>query len=184
MKNKILIHSPNLATPGGKQNYYSALQDKFKNEIDFFFYGAQGKKESKVKTITRMFSDYWKFYRNLRKNNYDLVHLNPSLNFKSFFRDCLFALLCTISKTKTIIFWRGWNWEFEEKYVQKILPFFRFTYGKATAMICLAKEFSDSLIEYGYNNPIYLETTVVDEKILEYRPETVLKLIIKYLCSF
>ena len=56
----------------------------------------------------------------------------------------------------------------KKKYVRHILPYFRLTFGKANGMICLAQEFSDKLVEYGYKKPIYLETTVVDDSMLNY----------------
>ena len=162
MKNRILIHAPNLSTPGGKQTYFASLLDHFTSDIDFFFYGAQGKKEGKFKVLTRLFSDFWKFHQKLKENKYDLVHLNPSMNMKSFFRDSIFALICRITGTKMTIFWHGWQWEFEKKVTQRILPYFRATFGKADSMIVLGKEFADQLKSYGYKNPILPITTVAD----------------------
>ena len=168
MKRKVLIHAPNLSTPGGKQTYYAAVKDYFRDEVSFFFYGAQGKKESKLTTLLRMINNYRQFYRQLKKGQFDVVLLNPSLNPKSFFRDSLFALICSWVGVKFVVFWHGWQWEFEEKVVRKILPFFKLTFGKADGMILLAREFQDKLREYGYQKPIYLETTVVDNFIFNY----------------
>ncbi len=162
MKHKILIHAPNLSTPGGKQTYFASLLNYFQNDIEFFFYGSQGKKESKLIVPMRLLQDYWRFYRILKKNNYDLVHLNPSLNLKSFFRDSIFALICVIAKVRMTVFWHGWQWEFEKKVVSKIVPWFKLTYGKADSMITLGKEFSDHLRTYGYDKAIYQVTTVAD----------------------
>lgn len=165
MKRKVLIHAPNLSTPGGKQTYYTAVRPHFQDDVSFFFYGAQGKKESKLRTLARLIYDYRRFYRRLKKEDFDMVLLNPSLNPKSFFRDSIFALLCYWAGTKFVVFWRGWNWDFEKKVAGRILPFFRRTFGRADAMISLAKEFEDKLREYGYQKPAYLETTVVDNYI-------------------
>lgn len=165
MKKRILIHAPNLQTPGGKQTYYAAVMDHFKSDIEFFFYGANGQKESKFQTISRMCKDYFLFYKKVKHEKYDLVHLNPSLNVKSFFRDSIFALICSLLNVKTLVFWHGWNWDFERKYIQKMQWYFRWTYGKSDAMIVLAKEFEKRIISYGYNKKIYLETTVVDDTI-------------------
>ncbi len=168
MEKKVLIHAPNLSTPGGKQTYYTAVKDYFKSDISFFFYGSQGKKESKVRTLTRMYSDYKKFYRQIKKEKYDLVLLNPSLNRNSFFRDSIFAYLCRLAGVKMIVFWRGWNWDFELNTVQKIMPFFNATFGHAEAMILLAEEFRNQVRAYGYKKKLYLETTTVDDKILDF----------------
>jgi len=162
MKHKILIHSPDLSTPGGKQTYFTSLRDYFQSDVEFFFYGARGKKESFLKVPFRLLKDYWEFYRLLKKNNYDLVHLNPSLNLKSFFRDSIFALICIMVKVKMVVFWHGWQWGFEKKVVRKILFWFKMTYGKANSMIILGKEFSDHLKTYDYKKPIHQVTTVAD----------------------
>ena len=169
MRYKILIHSPDLLTPGGKQTYFASLKDYFQNEVDFFFYGARGNKESPLKVPFRLLKDYWKFYRTLKTNNYDLVHLNPSLNLKSFFRDSVFALICVAVNVKMIVFWHGWQWAFEKKVVRKILFWFKKTYGKADLMIVLGKEFGDHLRTYEYKKPIHQVTTVADSMF--FKPE-------------
>jgi len=162
MKKRVLIHAPNLSTPGGKQTYFTSLLDYFESDISFFFYGAQGKKESILGMVSRLLRDYVKFYRTLRKNDYNLVHLNPSLNMKSFFRDSIFAMLCRLTNTKMTVFWHGWQWAFEKKTVRKFIFWFKMTFGKADSMIVLAKEFSDQLKTYGYKKPIHQVTTVAD----------------------
>ncbi|MCB0588697.1 MAG: glycosyltransferase family 4 protein, partial [Phaeodactylibacter sp.] len=116
--------------------------------------------------------DYRRFYRRLKTESFDLVLLNPSLNPKSFFRDSLFALACSMAGVKFVVFWRGWNWDFEKKVVSRIQPFFRRTFGRADAMISLAREFENRLREYGYQKPTYLETTVVDNFIFNFDAES------------
>lgn len=167
-KRKVLIHAPNLSTPGGKQTYYAALKDHFDDEVSFFFYGGQGKKESKRAKVSRLIKDYRLFYCRLKQERHALVLLNPSLNLKSFFRDSVFALICCWLGIKFVVFWHGWQWEFEKKIVSKALPFFRHTFGRAESMIVLAREFKDKLVEYGYRRPVHLETTVVDDYIFDY----------------
>lgn len=163
---RILIHLPN--NPGGKRNYFEALKAYFEYDVSFFLCGKQGRKESKYGVFKRVISDFRDFYHLLKKGNFDLVHTNPTLNPKSFFRDSIFTLISCLSGVKTIVFWHGWRWEFEEKLVRKIKPYFRWTFGKADAMIFLAREFSDQVLSYGYPKPVYLETTVVEADILEF----------------
>ncbi len=168
---KVLIHAPNLDTPGGKQTFFQSVRKCYTWDNSFFFYGAQGQVESRPKWLRRIFNDYVKFYRRIKKENFDLVHLNPSLNPKSFFRDAGFMLICTWLRVRSVVFWHGWNWGFESKVVARILPFFRYTYGKSDAMIVLASEFERQLISYGFQGPIYLGTTVVDDIFLEDRED-------------
>jgi glycosyltransferase involved in cell wall biosynthesis len=169
MRSKILVHAPNLSTPGGKQTYYAAIKDHFESDFTFFFYGAQGKKESKWGFLKRMIADYWSFFKQLKSGGYDLVLLNPSMNSNSFFRDCIFALLCRLRKINMVIFWHGWNWDFEKKTINKILPLFKSTFGKAESMVVLANEFKDRLLDYGYDGNIYLGSTTIDDSILEFQ---------------
>ena len=171
MPRNILIHTRNLIIPGGKQSYLKALQAHFNNNVSYFFYGNQEPiKESLPGFIKRFFYDYVTFYRLLKKEKFDVVHINTSLNLKSFFRDSIFTLISTSLKFKTIVFWHGWRWDFEQKYGRKVRPFFRATFGKADAMICLAGEFVECLKGYGYNRPIHLESTLVEEQILAHEP--------------
>jgi glycosyltransferase involved in cell wall biosynthesis len=167
MARNILIHTRNLNIPGGKQTYLIALQAYFKNYISYFYYGApKPVKESNFGFLRRFFGDYVKFYRVLKRGNFDVVHINTSFNPKSYFRDSIFTLISKMLRCKTIVYWHGWRWDFEKKYASKILPYFRFTFGKADAMICLANEFAERLKEYGYKRHVYVETTVVEDIII------------------
>jgi len=169
MARKVLIHTRNLSIPGGKQSYLIALEPYFKNEVSYFFYGTQEVvKESKLAFLKRFFGDYIDFYSLIKKGQFDVVHINTSYNLKSYFRDSIFTLISSWMGVKTVVYWHGWRWDFEQKIASKILPFFRFTFGKADAMVCLAKEFSDRLKSYGYNKPVYVETTVVEDNIMNY----------------
>ncbi len=168
MKKRLLIHAPLLTTPGGKQTYYSAVRKHFKSETHFFFYGPKGKKESMFGVIKRLLIDYYRFYQLAKGDDINIVLLNPSLNPKSFYRDSIFALIAALTKSKLIVFWRGWDWDFEKKTVSKIRYLFNFSFGRADAMIVLANEFKDRLIAYGFKGVIYCETTTVDDSILEF----------------
>ncbi len=169
MARKVLIHTRNLSIPGGKQSYLLAIQDYFKSDVTYFNYGMPTPgKESFFAFLNRFFGDYFKFYRELKNGGYDAVHINTSLNFKSYFRDSIFTLIAAMLGVKTLVYWHGWRWDFENKYVKKMLPYFHFTFGKADAMICLANEFAEKLKSYGYKKPVHLETTVVEDLILNH----------------
>lgn len=169
MAKNVLIHTRSLNIPGGKQTYLLALEDYFKNDFSYFFYGTQQPvKESKLAFVKRFISDYIKFYRLLKKEEFDVVHINTSFNFKSYFRDSIFTLISKMLGNKTVVYWHGWNMDFEKKYADKIVPYFHFTFGKADVMVCLANEFSDKLKAYRYKKPIYTETTVVADSIMKY----------------
>ena len=116
MARKVLIHTRNLAIPGGKQSYLIAIEPYFKNEITYFFYGTQEVvKESKLSFLKRFFGDYIKFHRILKNGQFDVVHINTSYNLKSYFRDSIFTLISVWLGIKTVVYWHGWRWDFEKK---------------------------------------------------------------------
>jgi len=75
------------------------------------------------------------------KNNYKLVHVNPSLDIKSFIRDGLLIQQAKKNGTPVIVFFRGWDKKFAQKIQSFFLPLFRFFYGKSDAFIVLASDF-------------------------------------------
>ena len=168
MPKKILIHTRNLQIPGGKQSYLIALEDHLKSDITYFFYGTQiVKKETTWEFLKRFFGDYVKFHRLIKNGNFDVVHINTSFNKKSYFRDSIFTFISCRLKVKTIVFWHGWRWDFENKIARKIQWYFHKTFGKADAMVLLAKEFMDQIRFYGYKKKVYLETTVIEDDIMQ-----------------
>lgn len=168
MKRKVLIHTRKLTIPGGKQSYLLAIKEHFTNDITWFYYGSDGPKESIVNFLRRVVGDYIRFYRLLKTEKFDIVHINTSLNLKSFFRDSIFSWISYWLQIKTIIYWHGWRWDFEKAIVRRIQPYFRWTFGKADAMILLATEFVQRIKAYGYQNPVYLQKTVVDDRIMNH----------------
>ena len=168
MGRNILIHTRSLNIPGGKQSYLLALQDHLKSQVSYFYYGSlTPEKESPFEFIRRFFSNYLQFYRLLKKGGFEIVHINTSLNPKSYFRDSLFALISTMLKYKTVVYWHGWKWDFEKKFAGKLVPYFHFTFGRADAMICLASDFEQKLREYGFRKPVYIESTVVESSYFQ-----------------
>ena len=163
----IMINVPDLNIIGGKANYYSALKSKFSSNISYFTYGSRGKTVGKLGTIKRMVTDYINFYRTIKKNKIKLVVLNPSLEFKGFFRDGIFFLITRMLPVKTIVFWRGWSLEFEKTARSKYRRFMDMSFMKADGTIVLSKEFEDKIRSWNYKNPIFRETTVVDERLIQ-----------------
>lgn len=169
MPKRILIHTRALEIPGGKQSFLLALQDHFESEVTYFYYGARTTGgENIFRFLKRFTSDYLRFYRIVKAGDFDLVHINTSLNLKSYFRDSIFALISTQLKTKTLVYWHGWRWDFDRKIAGKITPYFRWTFGRADTMICLAEKFAKRLEEYGYKKPILTRTTLVEDAIFNY----------------
>ena len=100
------------------------------------------------------------------------VLLNPSLDpveMRSLPRDAVNLFLAKMFRRPAIVFWRGWENaacgtpEFprtNDGWMSRI-------YRWADAHIVLAGDFRDDLRRWGFNKPIYLETTVAADSILD-----------------
>ncbi|MEX0686767.1 MAG: glycosyltransferase family 4 protein [Balneolales bacterium] len=163
---KILFLIPRLQNIGGVANYYSVLKIKMDANQKFIFLPRGNKKNSS--TLVRLLLDYIRFIKAIKRNNVNLIVINTSLGVGGFFRDFLYFWI-TSKKIKKVIFFRGWNLDFEKKienssFYNKI---FLNTFLKANHIIVLSSAFKKKLISWGYKGKISLETTIVDESLIE-----------------
>ncbi len=163
-KLKLLITVPALNGQGGVASYYNSILPHLPNsrfDIETLEVGSLIKKRRLFHPI----GDQINFNRALN-NNIGLVHLNPSLGSKSFWRDGLFVSQAKKRKLPVIVFFRGWDNNFEQVVDKYFLPFFRSTYGYAERFIVLSSTFKSKLIQWGVKSAIDVETTTVDENLL------------------
>lgn len=159
-----LILHPDFRDPGGVASYYRKLKGRFSMPVEHYIVGTRA--DEKGVRIVRMIMDYGRFLMRLRKSGCDIVHVNPSLDPKSFLRDGLFLLLSRMFKKRTVVFFHGWHKSFEQRLEQKGLWLFRYLYGKTDAFIVLSEEFKRTLESWGCTQSIYLEVTVTDDQAL------------------
>ena len=164
---RVVITHPDIEDKGGVSNLYKQLQNKFNIPILHFIVGKRSEEKGPISQAFRMFYDYYKFVKCIKKNNVDIVHLNPSLDLKSFIRDGLFAILARVNKKKIVVFFHGWNKSFEERIERSYIWMFKFFFAKCDAFVVLANEFRKTLEKWGIVQPIYQGVTVIDEDELE-----------------
>lgn len=166
---EIIVLGPSLKQIGGVSNYYNALRLDSEDNILYFEVNSY-KKESLFKKTYRLIKNYCRFIWMLSKRNVKLIHVNPSLDSKSFFRDAIFILLGRLFLKKIIVFFRGWEDNYEKKINSNLILKFilHSTYVKSDAFIVLGEIFKRKLINLGVksNHPFYLETTVADSSYL------------------
>ena len=160
---RVLILHPEFENQGGVSNLYKQLQNKFKIPTLHFVIGKRTKEKGFISLIFRMFLDYFRFVMCLKTNNIDLVHINPSLDMKSFIRDGMFALLARLNKKKIVVFFHGWEKSFEARIEHSLVWRFRFFFGKSDAFIVLSDQFKKTLERWGITQPIYKGVTVIDD---------------------
>lgn len=163
MEKNIIVTIPNLSAPGGVNFFWDALLPHLSKydslNLNTMEVGGYGK------NILAPFADQWKFNRKVNAK-IDLVILNPSLGYKSFFRDALFAKQLNRKKKPFVVFFHGWDLDFEKKVTEKYTRFFRNSFGKAEKIIVLSNDFKETLRQWGYEGEVIIETTAVDSALL------------------
>ena len=168
MPGKILILTPDLSQPGGISNYYNALSSEVPNNIEYFTRGSrnQGRKKRTIFEAFRIFGDFLLFLFKIIGKSFEIVQITTSLDCKSVYRDGIFLLLARITQKRIIVFFRGWSEEREKSIEQKCFNFFLYSFKKANAIIVLSNDVERSLRNWGFEMPIFKETTLVEKNII------------------
>ena len=163
---RVLITGPALRDEGGVSNYYNAvlrhLASDGRFEVEYFELGSTHGAMGPWHPV----ADQAGFHRMLRRFRPDLVHVNPSLTLKSFFRDGLIVHQARRRRIPVVVFVRGWARGTEVRVDHELGWLFRRTYGRANGFIVLASRFRDKLVEWGVDVPIFLETTTVPDVVM------------------
>ena len=163
---KVLVVGPDRNDPGGVANYYNAVFPRLSGDGVEAYYLEIGSTHGS-KSRLHILGDQLRFWKMLGRLKPDIVHLNPSLDMRSFLRDGLFVFLAKLRGFRVLVFFRGWQESFEQKVAGKLKWFFDRTYAKADRFIVLATSFSDRLVEWGINVPVELATTTVADELLD-----------------
>jgi glycosyltransferase involved in cell wall biosynthesis len=159
-KDNILLIVGDLSTPGGVSVFWNSLLSVFNKKNDFNFnileIGGHGK------NIFGPIFDQWKVHQDIKSNKESkLAIVNPSLLNRSFFRDGLFAKQLA-NTLPFVVFFHGWDLEFEATVTKKYINFFLTSFGKAQKIFVLSDDFKEKIIEWGYKGEIIVITTTVD----------------------
>lgn len=162
---RVLITVPRLTMPGGVSNYYLVLRPYLEPGKEYFEVGAEPSARAWSVVAKRMLLDYWRFHRTLSSGQFDLVHLNPSLDPRSLIRDAIFVLIAAAHQKPTVVFFHGWGRDLQALIARRFRWLFLAVFGKAAGFIVLAQLFRQQLQEMAVRTPILLMTTPVDDAI-------------------
>jgi len=166
----VIVTVPKLTLPGGVSAFWNALLPEFYKLDDVRFrtleIGGHGK------NVFGPLIDIWNL-RKATKASADLIILNPSLGSRSFFRDAFFAKYLIRNNIPFVVFFHGWNLQFEERIDKKYISFFQNTLGKARKIFVLSSDFKEKLLAWGYQGEVVIATTTVDAKL--FKKQVVLK---------
>lgn len=167
--NKILFLVPSPKSKGGISNYYSVIQNNIPLPNEYFYRGVR--KQDSV--LNRFFSlctilyDYLRFYFKIRNRKYQPIIINTSFGKTGFWRDYFFIHIIKYCKIKYIIFFRGIDNKVLDYIHERHLSRFKKSYFQSDGIIVFSKVLKEKLINLGYANRIFIETTIVDTKLLK-----------------
>lgn len=173
----IIIVRDRASAGGGIHAYYQAIDSHLHMRHEFvdvgrplsYYEGRAVTRRWQQSTLLRLFLDWYSLVCKLFKFP-ALVHVNPSLDTlrRSLKRDAASILLGKLFRRPVLVFWRGWDNDVcgtaqfpggNKGIVSQI-------YRLADAHIVLANDFKLDLMRWKFSSPIYVETTVVPDEIL------------------
>lgn len=171
VKKKILILCPSFSDQGGVANYYALVDRYFHSErisINFFHTG-----KDYSKTTNRIFKSLLDLINLIETiPRYDLIVLNPSLDFKALIRDGFYHILAKrFFNKRTIVFFRGWQKTTELEIDRYYRHFFTYIFNSDQFCV-LAEDFANKLSRWGAKPAsIHTETTTYESYEIEYRKD-------------
>ena len=164
---KVLIVHPDFSRLGGIENYYLKLKPHFQISFESFGNSQRPGESGWLSRIKRIIGDYYRYWQKLSSPELEIVHLNPSLDTKMFYRESLFLLMAKLKRKKTLVFFHGWNRAFEARIDRTRGRLFRVLYGRSDAFIVLANTFAEALKRWGIRKPVYNEVIVINDDVVE-----------------
>jgi glycosyltransferase involved in cell wall biosynthesis len=164
---KTLILVPHLFKQGGVASFYNSIKGHLDENYQYFNRGNKSYVIDKS-SFANYFFDYCRFIRILCTNKVDIIVINTSLAKIGCTRDAIFIKILRIFKKKFVVFFHGWDAQYE-KTLSKNKNYNKFPlnhFKMASAVIVLADDFRKKLKLWGFEQKIYLETTIVDDELL------------------
>jgi len=165
-KKTILIVTPGLNGLGGVANYCKTVLPLLEGKeylIDVLETGSVKGKGNPFYPISDQLFFNWR----IRKKPPILIHINPSLDPKSFIRDGLLVYQAIRRDIPVVVFFHGWDMAFAQRVENHFFWFFKATFGKANTLIVLASEFKEKLLSWKVSAPIFTEATIVAPTLLD-----------------
>jgi glycosyltransferase involved in cell wall biosynthesis len=166
---RILLSVPGITARGGVTTYFQVIKKEYTFDVIYLMRGNRTypSRSNIANDLYRIVRDTFVFLYHVAFKSYDLVQTNTSFYRNSIMRDSVFIVLAKLFKVKTIVFFHGWDETLEKNIEKRLLKLFKYFYFKADACIVLSVDFKNKLTEWGYNRPVYVETTIVDRELLE-----------------
>lgn len=172
---KILVLSRDVRHVGGVVNFINVLIKNLSNRVHFNrqFIGKRIGSRGHLFELLYPILDSVKLIKTIIRNNYDLVHLNPSMNKKSIFREGLFIVALRMAGFKKIVvLWHGWDQNLVNRIKANVIYrlIFKNIFRKASMLLVLANYFRNDLIQMGIPSAkVKVTTTMFDKNIFNFK---------------
>lgn len=162
MVKRIMILTPDLSLSGGVATYYRGMLKHWTMDVKYYI-SLENKNDNKILDLFRFIGRCFSFWFALVKNRPDLVVFNASLK-KGFNSNLPYASITKLFGRKVVLFIRGWDEKQESLLTTRPSKLFL---KKTDACIVLSKQFKAKLEQYGYNKPIFLSSTKVEDDLVK-----------------
>lgn len=153
---RVLIFSRDPEWFGGVVNFTALLMKRMDRRVEFehFQIGRRRDNRSALRRLVQPVLDAVELVKRLRRNSYDVIHLNPSINRASVLRDSLFLFVLKAFRVKNLlVFIRGWD----DGYFARLRTgffgrqiVFRL-FGQAAKILVLGNRFRQELVSTGFS---------------------------------
>lgn len=146
---------PDTRIPGGVAVFVETMRRSFDDGIRTrqFVVGRRVGDTGVIKAVANTLGDALRLVWHIFSVRPDVVHINPSLNVRSLFRDGLFLLLLRLlNKREVLMFMHGWDEGLSSKISgsRVFRAAFRYIYGWPAMTIVLASRFRRQLLSMGF----------------------------------
>lgn len=166
-KPNIVIQVPRLSSKGGVAFYYRALQNIFILKVEYCFRGSETwpHKQNIFSEIIRLMKDSFSLAKLCSASDVRLVVLNSNNQLVPLIRDCISLGICKLFSKKCIFFIHGWH-NLKSTDTGIIVTLLKVIIQRVDSIIVLSKEFEQTIRTLGYRGTVFIETTLVDEKLI------------------
>lgn len=171
-----LVVAHDARAPGGVGNFLRVMRVSYRGKVKAtrFANGPRHNERGKLKKLVRFAADYARFAIHLRRTSYDIIHVNPTLDYSSFPREIAFLYIAKVfqRKAKTLLFFRGWRNDAIEKISQNsaLTKILLHSIKRADRIFVLSNQFKLQLEKIGVESEkiFVLSTTFEGKKLQAY----------------
>jgi glycosyltransferase involved in cell wall biosynthesis len=163
---RVIVCAPDPGHVGGVASFWRALVGHVDHQLLVLTVGRRVPAEKGFATLRRLIGDYARFARAVASRDTAAVHLNPSLDWRSLFREAVFLMIAVLARKPAVVMVHGWDPTVEGVITRWLKRPFLLIFGRASSFIVLASAFRRTLSEWGYPGPVHVLSTVLEDDLV------------------